>query len=304
MDASPPLDLQTSTFTVANLYSGASDALGRIALVYDVFTTAANISFVLPEYSNYHARDLDFLQIFGLREAFPPPSFAPSEIVHLSFDHLVDALLGAGLHLTNGCHYVVDGREAYGQHPALARFRQSHSLRRTFHSFMQYRPTSSVFDLNNGNVKVVIHLRRNDICGEALFGGLPESDLPPESIRRGIQPRPLLTIKHAVSFLEEQYAKGSTLDIVLLSDGVQSLQRRFRNYPAVSARISLLQQELAEPLESCTLNLHEVDRIVGNDAVSTIRSLDAIYNADITLTRSSSFVLLLATIAKKRYFKC
>ena len=44
------IDLSGSVFTVSDITAGAADAIGRIAFVHDIFSSAANIPFLLPEY--------------------------------------------------------------------------------------------------------------------------------------------------------------------------------------------------------------------------------------------------------------
>jgi hypothetical protein len=294
------IPLRGSIFVPARIGAGAGDALARAALVHDVVTSAFDTAFCLPDYRNYHSPELDFLEILGLRAAFSDreTQSSPSPEVQLDLTTLVQRAVGDGPPLLDGHRYIVSV-SASEKNIDLTRFRARFDLRRNFFSKVRYTPSRQVFDDRPGVVKAVLHLRRNDICGAALFAGTA-GEAVPEKVRYGIQSLPLLTVAEAMHLLEAELAPGTPVDVVLASDGFGNFAHRFRAYPAVLERLERLEEELRAPPVSDVLQVRLVARLIGRDADVTRHTLDAMHAADVIVTSRPAFPRLVARSGRTR----
>ena len=281
-------ELIGSSFTCLAISAGAADALFRIALAYDIVTSFYKLDFYAPSYTNYHCPDVDFFGIFGVYKSFPTSADQLHQaLVKINLSDLVAALLEGRPALNDGTNYEIVP-DLYAQDPRIKNLREHVNLTLSFVKKLQYQITREVFDAGTKTVKAVIHLRRQDILGDIILFG-PEADLIPEDIKRGIHRRPLLYFQHAIDILERSVPAGSAVDLVITSDGVREIRKKVGRFPGMSERLDGIELEFMGNPTSNKLGISVIDRIVGTGPDETIRTLDAMFSANVVVTASSSF---------------
>ena len=88
----------------------------------------------------------------------------------------------------------------------------------------------------------------------------------------------------------------ASVALIIASDGVEWLRRVFRRHDAVSRRIDELEAKLFARPHSDKLRLKLIERIIGEGAEATARGMDAMFQADFVVTKSSSFPIPLCAI--------
>lgn len=296
-----PIALRNSAFTVTSLRAGANDAISRLALVYDTMRFFFDIEFYLPAYRNYHAPDFDFFEEFGLYRAFSlAPQVEPSRTQEIRFSEVVAELIDGRNCLANDTAYLIQA-DLYSNNPLISELRaRAGGLPRSFLGRLSYSPEVNPFSADHSDVtRVVVHLRRHDICGEFLFQGVASASVPLKEQKK-IHRRKLLTLAMAVRALEQELPADSRIELVVASDGLGFLPRQFGRFEGVKERLDALLAELnAEPM-SDLLDIRVVERIIGSGPAETRRTLDAMYCADLVLTASSSFPQLPCRVGNTR----
>ena len=292
-DKQERIPLPSSVFTVSSPGAGAGDSISRIALVYDLVTSVYELDFELPKYKNHHCTGLDFLELFGLKTAFPAAQTStkkglPTKRLSIK-DFVADELSGKRRVLKDGVRYVFE--PAYRAEIPMEEFARRFGYGRRLFGKMSYEPASQVFEPAADARRCVIHLRRHDICGTELFDGLDHDTLPAE-VKRGIQSRALLEVPDAVKRLEAHFAPGTRVDVVVATDGFARLRERFAEHPELLVRVDRLEERTLREPSSSILDIRLRERIIGRDADATRRTLDAMYGAEVIVSRSSSFPFL------------
>lgn len=276
-------------FRICSPIAGASDALGRMALAYDILTSHYESNPTIEAYSNYHSKQFDFGEAFGLEANFgvvPREEFT-ADTINIKLSEVLTQLL-------NGENpFVVPGKyrvrpDLYDVNPLVRQFVSDFGIERTFFSRLDYRPGSNPFIGNPDAHKVVLHFRRQDIAGNELFRGLTEKELP-EALRRGIHSRKLLGLDIAIEVMEKFLEPNSNVQAIIASDGFEHMAKRFRKFSKVLTNIEKLEENLLADPVSDLLHISTVGRLVGTGPSSTRRTLDAMYHADLVITASSSF---------------
>jgi hypothetical protein len=290
--------LKNSSFTFSEIGAGASDALKRMGVAYDIVTSLFDIAFRLPSYQNYHSPELDFLEVFGLRTAFngaiAGETARPSRRERIS--SLIERFETSGVELEDGLDYIFVP-DVYDSDVIFKEFKKRFIVEPKFLGYLSYTPLQHVFLPRAGSKKVVVHLRRQDIIGFALFSGLRDEDIP-NSLRKWVQSRETLSIERAVKEVEQIFEPGASVQMVITSDGVAETRRRIWKSPLLNERLDAIEAELYDQPISELLDIQVVDRIIGTGPVETRKSLDAMYEADLVVTASSSFPGVVCRIGK------
>jgi hypothetical protein len=277
------------SFSVVPPIAGASDAMGRISLAYNVITTHFDLPFLYEPYWNYHSADFDFDRAFGIQEHF---NVQASETDSEGYDKItlsdvIESILAGERPFLEPRHYRVTPN-LYGNHELVKALRLSKGLSETFFSKLTYRPTTNPFSSDTKRRKVVIHLRRQDIAGEMVFRGVPPSQISKEQ-SKGLHSRPLLHLDTALEILNDEMGSEEEIDLVIASDGMDQIAKRFGRQPEILRNIERIEEEVRGPLPKTSLNISNDERIVGGGPEVTARTMDAMYLADLVITSSSSF---------------
>lgn len=289
--------LPGSSFTCIKLGAGASDAIGRLGVAFDAIRSNYDVEFILPEYSNYHSRALDFFELFGIKKAYCSSGNA-SDLrpeLRLSLSECIYLILFDRDLISDGHHYIIEA-DIYDGDFRIEQLRKYGRFRRMFSDRFSYTPRSLPFSSDPQVVKATFHLRRQDICGLYLFLD-DDTEQVPTDIRSDIHGRRLLHISRATRELERRLPRGANVEVIIVSDGFGEIRRRFSDYPHVLSRIDNLSNELYASVVSDELSIRVIDRIIGTESAETIKTLDAMYLSDIVLTASSSFPRLICEIS-------
>lgn len=284
----PRIPMPGSVFSVVPPKAGASDALGRIALAYNVVTTYCDIRFEHEAYKNYHAADFDFNAALGFSTAFPAVSDGAlrGDIRSLPLSDVVKGLLAGECPLCDGARYRIIA-DMYGSDPTIRELRLTLGLTETFFSHLDYTPQSRAFR-SGARMKVVFHLRRQDIAGRGLLKGMTLEDLPPK-LRRGLHFRTPLGIDTAFGILEDECGPGTEVDLIIASDGFATMRSRFGRCPRILQNIDAMEAEIRDSEPVTALQVASIRRLIGTDPSVTRQTMDAMYEADLVITASSSF---------------
>lgn len=285
--------------TIASVDAGVSDAISRIGLAYDVIKTVFDVDVSIESYSNYHSEEIDFFEFFGIKNAFTivePVEEGTSDTIRTKSLRLSDFIYYA-LHnldfFKENEHYRIVP-DVYQNDVRLGVFRSYLGLNESFFNKLSYTPTAHYFPYQSSSKKVVIHLRRSDICGNQLREAEPEL---PEKMLDRIQSRRVLLLAEALREVAARYERVSSVDIIVLSDGLAELHERFKDFPRVIAKLSEMEKELmSDPKDSCSENMTIVKRFIGKDKSATLASFDCMNEADLVITASSSFPTLISKI--------
>lgn len=293
-----PLRLENTVFSANSLGAGASDALARFSLVQDIVKTWFDTDVRLPPYRNYHSPEIDFFELFGVNDLVMARSDddPPREQVPLTVRQLIFHLLYDSSFFRDDVEYLIQP-DLYPNAAEVQKLAWWRGIDRAFLDKIRYTPKNRIFNETFDSVKVVAHLRRQDICGEVLFAGLNTGEVP-ESVMGSIQSRPLLTVADSVHALEARYPKGTKVQLVIASDGVARVRQQLGRFPVMKERLDTIEAELCSSPESSDIVIELVDRIIGTGPDETIRTLDAMYTADLVLTASSSFPNLVCRAGK------
>lgn len=283
------IDIPGGVFSIVPPMAGASDALDRVALAYNVVSTHYIMKFVYETYRNYHSVDFDFNRAFGICDQFEESDLTNNgtETVKLRLSEIILRILdGSSPFDGQGRYRVVP--DIYGQHDLVKRLRQEKGLSETFFSKLAYQPSTNPFSDTPNTTRVVIHLRRQDISGELLFRNIPHELVPPELIV-GVHNRPLLHLDVALKVLSNEVPQDSMVDLIVASDGMRLMARRFRAFPQIQRNIEIIEKELYGPLPTNSLNFSGIERVIGTGPDVTVNTMDAMFLADLVITSSSSF---------------
>jgi len=184
-----PITLRDTVFTIEAPKAGANDSIERISVIADIVKTHFGSDVRLMNYQNYHSREVDFLGLFGLRDMVvtAQPDLPQWNQVKITTRELIFHLLYDRSFFRDGMEYLIQPVMSSGSWE-VQRLSRSCGLVRAFLGKLRYTPQSIMFPDDVSAVKVVAHLRRQDICGGILFEG-PEADEFPEKMRRGVQTR-------------------------------------------------------------------------------------------------------------------
>ena len=294
--------LRGGAFTVIGLEAGAPDSILRMGLAFDAVTSVFDIPFIPPKVRNYHSPEVDFFKLFGISGGSGFGSglrdiAAFGRTVRISLSEFIFRALHEKGSFQQETLYEVEA-DLYEQqfmkktYPFPAVF----NFRRTFLSHLAYDRTEAVFP-ENGSARVVLHLRRSDISGTAVFEGLTEGEAPAR-LRNGILLRPLLSKARAVQELERILPAGKAVEVVVAGDGFAEIRRRFSGYPAVEARIRSLEAEMEAPIASDKLTFTGERLLIGKDPRNTVLTLDAMASADMVVSASSTFPNVICKLGK------
>jgi hypothetical protein len=294
----PAFDVTGSCFTVDGLTAGAADSIDRLAVAVNVITSVLGIPFLVTSYRNYHAPDIDFFDIFGLYDAFQ--KLEPENVENL--DQVSLTMTDAIFYMLYDCSFFKPSTfykikaDVYPNNYRVNYINRYYNIKRSFYDSLTFKPKEKIFPDDPAALKVVVHLRRGDISGDALFDGIDESTIP-EKTRQGIHRRKLLTIERAVAELETLDPLPSRIDLVIASDGVARLKHRFARNEPVMRNIARLEADLTEGVaQSDHIEIRVVERLIGTDGESTMRTLSAMHDADAIVSSASAFPRLMARI--------
>lgn len=290
-------------FRIVPPRAGASDAMSRVALAYDILCHTGSDPIHLAEYQNYHSPNADFFALFNVDKvprvilAGQKPNITPA--LTLTTTELVFFLLYDPTELEREGTIEILANE-YPHAQAAQNFRRWFHLDSTFQSALSYSPGPNPFSGQTG-VNVVIHLRRGDVSGDALFRSKKRSwwfgAKAPRIPQKGMHSRPLLDLHDVIRDLKKRVAKGHSCNTVIVSDGFDRQRRQYWANPHVLRRIEELQNDLYAAPKASGLQLNHLETIVGDSDDNTRRTLDALFFADLVYTASSSFVSLISNLS-------
>ena len=276
-----------STFTVTGLTAGFGDSFSRMDLVYRFLKQYSNLSFVLPDYQNYHSRNFDFFNFFRLSsESQKNPK---SKVVNLKFSQLIPLLIADNNIIENDTHYVIEA-DLYPGASELT-FYPYISDENSLKNKAKLSVTDSVFTTDDGEFKVAIHLRRSDISKDYFVGVIDEDKL------KGMHSRKLLQVSEAIEYVKNSYPKFSKLQVAVISDGVDELKVRFKDIPQAISVIEEIEDEIKRvPYDK---NI-AYSFIIGKGTSETLKTMSTIADADLVITRSSCFPNLLCELSSTK----
>jgi hypothetical protein len=288
------------SFSIVPPVAGASDALNRISLAYNVITTHFDLPFRYEPYWNYHSADFDFDRAFGIQDCFDiqPPQADCENLDKLALSDVIMNILAGKHPFGDPGHYRITPN-LYGNHDLVKRLRLAKGLSESFFSKLTYRPTTNPFAPDTHRKKVVVHLRRQDIAGEMLFRGIPSALISTEQ-SKGLHRRPLLHLSTAFEILTAEVNPEEEIDLVIVSDGMELIVKRFGRSPEILQNIERIEEEIRGPIPKTSLNISKVERIIGVGPEVTARTMDAMFLADLVITSSSSFPRLPCRFGKTR----
>lgn len=300
--------LENSIYTVPQMIAGASDAINRLAAIHDVMARyAPDVGFRLPPYQNYHCKDLNFFDLFGLSSLFPAfvaeDDTRGRQPVTLKFSELVTRLVDGSMTWPPHTLYTIQPdvyHFPWHENAQILQLEQRDGVTPRLRDKLDYTPQADPFDRNTAASRVVIHLRRKDICGGMLFHGAPQ-DVPRPPVHLAV--RPLLFSDIAVQVLEAELPAGHPVDLVVSSDGFDWLRLVCRAFPDLIDRIDRIEAATLQLPVSNHLDIRSVKMVVGADSATTRQSMDAMFHADLIVTASSSFPFLPGHIGGARVLR-
>lgn len=273
-----------STFTVTGLNAGFGDSFSRMDLVYRFLKQYSNLSFVLPEYQNYHSKNFDFFNFFQFSsESEKNPN---SKVVELKFSQLIPLLIADKNFIENDTHYVIEA-DLYPGASELT-FYPYISDENSLKNKAKLSVTDSVFSTNTGEFKIAIHLRRSDISKDYFLGVIDEEKL------NGMHSRKLLQVSEAIEYLKNSFPKNSKLQVAVISDGVADLKVRFKDIPQAISVIEDIEEEIKRVPHDKNISY---SFIIGKGESETLKTMSTIADADLVITRSSCFPNLLCELS-------
>lgn len=282
-------------FTVSGLNAGASDSIIRMGLVYDIVTQCLGLNFLLPEYKNYHSKNVDFLDLFGLSDNFeaylPDPR---KNVITIMFSDFLFELQYNPQSFRSDVVYII-GADLYENDPRLRAVWSYFQTESHFLKSLKYKANEcrSLSKFSEKSYKAVFHLRRGDIIGEQLkeVGEYREADL------KGIHERKLLTIECCYKILSEYVVGIENVEVVIISDGVEDQLMRFSSFQNIVSKLKKIECELIEP--NPEQEAHRiVDRVIGKGPEVTIKCIDYMHQADLVITASSCFPNLICSVGE------
>ena len=85
------------------------------------------------------------------------------------------------------------------------------------------------------------------------------------------------------------------VEIVLATDGVERLKRRFGSEPAIVSQLEALENDV-QTTPDTHLDIRSVKHLIGTSAPITVSTLDAIAQSDVVITASSTFPRIVAQL--------
>jgi hypothetical protein len=295
-----------TVFRVLPPRAGASDAFSRIGLTYDVLRTITTGTIQLCAYRNYHSPNTDFMRLFkvqeipGLTVLGDQPLVKPK--LKMTTTELVYWLLFDPDHLECGGVIEVEANEY--PHARIAQtFKRWFPFQETFQESLNYTPSANPF-LSRPGVNVVIHLRRGDISGEALRNSRSRLGRfwrqPAGGLGKGMHSRPLLHLGPAIKDLKRRVPRGTSCNVMIVSDGFERQKRKYWANPLILQRIEHLEKELVAAPPYRGMSLNYIGSVVGDGGNNTVKTLDAFFYSDLIYTASSSFVSLIRNLPNWR----
>lgn len=295
-----------TVFRVLPPRAGAADAFSRIGLAYDVLRTLTDSEIQLSAYANYHSPNTDFLALFNVSEVPGLELLGNQDRVEptlqLSTSELIYWLLLDPNELQRGGIVEVEANEYPGSRIA-QNFQRWFPFSGKFAEQLTFTPSSNPF-VDFPGVNAVIHLRRGDISVDAITKARsPLARLwqrPAFERGGGSHARPLLRVDSAVKDLKKRVPRGTVVNVVIVSDGFERQKQKYRAHPSVLRRIKHLEKELRCLPTYPGISLNYIGSVVGDRDDNTVKTLDAMFFADLIYTSSSSFVSLITNLREWR----
>lgn len=284
---------------MGNLHAGASDSIGRMAFAYDILSSCCSADFKIPYYKNKHCMNVDFFELFDITKHY-------SKILKIDYqNNIIIRLTDLLNHLSNHDNFLQDYTfykiiaDAYEGRLDLSKYLSKYEYKKTFHLPCSYTPKEKLFLDQCDLIKVVVHLRRSDICGNAILCEVEDriSDLDKNRLQK-IQSRKFLEVSDAILELEGLLKKNQKIQIIIASDGFYKTRKMFSKSEVIQDQISILERKIFEEPFSSNLRIIKTDYIIGNDELSTVKTLDAMYESHYIITASSSFPNLIKKYGK------
>lgn len=284
--------------------AGASDAYGRMAASYNLLTSHFDLDIEIEKYRNYHAKDFEFDKTFGMQKGFEfvPDTVDLEHVPIIDLSELVKRVLEDDVPFAPNTRYRIRS-DIYPSSPQYKQFQSQKGIRASFFSKMSYQPQQNPFSASPEGENAVLHLRRQDISGRAIFEGVSKDAIGP-SIEKLLKIRkPNLDIETAVYALEQSFEAGTKVNVILASDGFKNLEPYYKHHTVALENVARLEADLQAEISSDKLDLNVITRIIGTDPEATQFTMDAMFHADLVVTAYSSFPQLPCRFGKTPYLQ-
>lgn len=280
---------------------GFGDYLIRMELMFDFVNAFTNFKFKNLPYKNPHSTEVDFFSLIEVKEDEDFPEIEKEVTVEI--DDFMFILFVRNKLLGNGLFTRI------GMGPSrkeLIDFSLSNNYPRRF--LNQYcRFSKGILEdspfISSEKLKVVYHLRRHDTIASQFASVLTLAEQ-----KKFMVDRLYLTIDTCdelmSAYLEAKNKQDNSIDIIILSDGVDDLPSRLegllpelendRKQQCLNIITRLNRELLESPTNLSNANIS--NRLIGRSEDSTVDSIKALASADVVIT-SSGFSKVLAEIS-------
>ena len=291
-------NIKNVDFRIKGMKAGAGDAIGRLGKVFSCIKFLFNAKVSIEPYVNYHCKDLDFLDLYGVRDILDDidrVDCKPLTVREFAFNSLFKKDFFVS---DRNVTYEIDLTDQ-SQMKYLDKLVREFSISNKFLELLNYNPSlSSKNYFSDDAFKVVAHFRRNDILGR-IFS--PEIEKGPIG-KYGLHSRKLVDWDDLERTISNLNISTKNIEVILISDGVSEQTLLASEKEGVKEKIDEILASLHFGTTSND-NIKVVDRIIGNQASNTLRSLDAMFYADLVVSGSSVFPNIICHLGKTKLIK-
>ena len=291
-------NIQNVDFRIKGMKAGAGDAIGRLGKIFSCIKFLFNAKVSIEPYVNYHCKDLDFLESYGVKDILDDIDSVdckPLSIRAFAFNSLFKKDFFVSERKVT---YEIDLTDQ-SEMKYLDKLIREFNIPKNFLELLTYHPSQCSNNyFSDDSFKVVAHFRRNDILGR-IFS--PEIEKGPIG-KYGLHSRKLVDWDDLDRTISDLNISARNIEVILISDGVSKQTLLASEKEGVKQKIDEILNSLHFGTPSNS-NINVVDRIIGNEAPNTLRSLDAMFYADLVVSGSSIFPNIICHIGKTKLIK-
>lgn len=286
------------SFHIIGTKGGAGDAINRIRTVYSFLSAFFSGEITLKPYENYHCKGIDFLKLYGLDGLIDTniPDTLPK--IDISFLSEYAFLSNNFCDEREGKTFIIDVSDM-NDVKKIQYINKKYGVEDCFSELLNYTPMATSNNYFSDNCfKVVAHFRRNDILGNIFSESVKQGPIG----KYGLHARRLVTWEDVERIVIEQNFSDIDVELILVSDGIS---KQLQDISKKENKFSIIEQMISE-LKEGKPKMHNVkvkDRLIGNTADLTLKSLDSMYYADLVISGSSVFPNLICDLGKTRLIK-